>query len=168
MAAPANYDGSQMGNFLNSITYENYVWKTKYNELWQNFLTLTTENTRLTTLLNQYEAENQCMLNSVESELENNASQGVRKNIVLHLQNKNTELIKTILNKDTEIAALRKEIDFYKRNIPNSPPLLPPTPPVLPPNPHRDFPIPQNQSYLINKPHLMPQSHLMPQFSHPQ
>jgi len=161
MAAPANYDGSQMGNYLNSISYENYVWKTKYSELWQNFLALTTENTRLTTLLNQCELENQSMLNTVEGELENNASQGVRKNIVLHLQNKNTELIKTILSKDTEIATLRKEIDFHKHKIPNSPPLLPPNPP-------RDFQIPPNQSYLINKPHLMPLSHLMPQFSHPQ
>jgi len=116
---------SHMTNYLNNLGYENYIWKTKYNELWTNFLALIEENKRLQAELDQCNSkvQNQTELQSVQQMLESNAAAGNRNPLVEYLQKKNAELISIIIQKDAIIASLQK-------NIPNAP--------VVPiPNPHQ-------------------------------
>lgn len=116
---------NHMTNYLNNLGYENYIWKTKYNELWTNFLALMEENKRLQAELDQCNSkvQNQTELQSIQQMLESNAAAGNRNPLVEYLQKKNAELISIIIQKDAIIASLQK-------NIPNAP--------VVPiPNPHQ-------------------------------
>jgi len=116
---------SHMTNYLNNLGYENFIWKTKYNELWTNFLALMEENKRLQAELEQCNSkvQNQTELQSIQQMLESNAASGNRNPLVEYLQKKNAELISIIIQKDQIIAGLQK-------NIPNAP--------VIPiPNPHQ-------------------------------
>jgi hypothetical protein len=119
MAIQGSTDNTQLTNYLNNLGYENYVWKTKYNELWANYLSVLEENKRL-----QQELQNQTNLQSVETMLQNDAASGNRNPLIEFLQKKNAELISIILQKDAIIANLQK-------NIPNSPPPIFPTPPPV-------------------------------------
>lgn len=110
-------DNATLTNYLNSIGYENYVWKTKYNELWQNFLALMNENKRL-----QEELKQASTLQSIEQMLQNDAAAGNRNPLVELLQKKNAELMHVIIQKDAIIAN-------YQKNIPTNAPLHPPIPP---------------------------------------
>jgi len=114
---------SQMTNYLNNLGYENYVWKTKYNELWTNFLALLEENKRLQAEINDCNSkvQNQSSIQSVQQMLENEAAAGNRNPLIEYLQKKNAELISIIIEKDAIIAA-------YQRNIPNAPVMPPPNP----------------------------------------
>jgi predicted nucleic acid-binding Zn-ribbon protein len=116
---------SQMANYINNLGYENYVWKTKYNELWTNFLALMEENKRLQAEVNDCNSkvQNQSSIQSVQQMLENDAASGNRNPLIEYLQKKNAELISIIMEKDAIIAS-------YQKNIPNSPP--PSYPPKIP------------------------------------
>jgi predicted nuclease with TOPRIM domain len=123
--ATINGSDSHMTNYLNNLGYENYIWKTKYNELWTNFLALIEENKRLQAELNDCNSkvQNQTELQSIQQALESDAAAGNRNPLIEYLQKKNAELISIILQKDQIIASLQK-------NIPNAP--------VIPiPNPHQ-------------------------------
>jgi predicted nucleic acid-binding Zn-ribbon protein len=120
-------DNSQLTNYINNLGYENYIWKTKYNELWTNYLAAMAENKRLQDEINELKTklQNQTQLQSVEQMLQNDAASGNRNPLVEYLQKKNAELIEIIMKKDALIA------DF-QRNIPNSPPPFPKPPEVNP------------------------------------
>ena len=127
----ANFrDNSQMTNYLNNLGYENYIWKTKYNELWTNYLAAMAENKRLQEEINELnlKLQNQTQVQSVEQMLQNDAASGNRNPLVEYLQKKNAELIAIIMQKDAIIAE-------FQRNIPNAPPPIYPNPPPT-------FPIP--------------------------
>ena len=111
---------SQMTNYLNNLGYENYIWKTKYNELWTNYLAAMAENKRLQDEINELKTklQNQNELQSIEQMLQNDAASGNRNPLVEYLQKKNAELIAIIMQKDTIIAE-------FQRNIPNPPPTYP-------------------------------------------
>ena len=124
----ANFrDNSQMTNYLNNLGYENYIWKTKYNELWTNYLAVMAENKKLQDEINELKTklQNQTQLQSIEQMLQNDAASGNRNPLVEYLQKKNAELIAIIMQKDALIA------DFQK-NIPNAPPTYPKPPPTYP------------------------------------
>lgn len=120
---------SQMTNYLTNLGYENFIWKTKYNELWTNFLAVMEENKRLQAELNDCNTklQNQTEPQSIQQMLETNAAAGNRNPLIDYLQNKNAELISIIIQKDAIIAGLQK-------NIPNAPVMPPPNPhpPTLP------------------------------------
>lgn len=120
-------DNSQLTNYINNLGYENYIWKTKYNELWTNYLAAMAENKKLQDEINELKTklQNQTQLQSVEQMLQNDAASGNRNPLVEYLQKKNAELIEIIMKKDALIA------DF-QRNIPNAPPPFP-KPPVVNP-----------------------------------
>ena len=111
---------SQMTNYLNNLGYENYIWKTKYNELWTNYLAAMAENKRLQDEINELKTklQNQNELQSIEQMLQNDAASGNRNPLVEYLQKKNAELIAIIMQKDAIIAE-------FQRNIPNPPPTYP-------------------------------------------
>ena len=121
-------DNSQLTNYINNLGYENYIWKTKYNELWTNYLAAMAENKKLQDEINELKTklQNQTQLQSVEQMLQNDAASGNRNPLVEYLQKKNAELIEIIMKKDALIA------DF-QRNIPNAPPPIYPKPPVVNP-----------------------------------
>jgi len=125
-------DNTHLTNYLNNLGYENYIWKTKYNELWTNFLALIEENKRLQAELNDCNSkvQNQTELQSIQQMLEINAASGNRNPLIEYLQKKNAELISIIMEKDAIIAN-------YQKNIPNSPQA------IYPPNPHPSIPNPQ-------------------------
>ena len=116
---------SQMTNYLNNLGYENYIWKTKYNELWTNYLAAMAENKRLQDEINELKTklQNQNELQSIEQMLQNDAASGNRNPLVEYLQKKNAELIAIIMQKDALLAE-------YQKNIPNAPPTFP-KPPVV-------------------------------------
>jgi len=121
-------DNSQLTNYLNNLGYENYIWKTKYNELWTNYLAVMAENKKLQDEINELKTklQNQTQLQSIEQMLQNDAASGNRNPLVEYLQKKNAELIAIIMQKDALIA------DFQK-NITNSPPPTYPNPPATNP-----------------------------------
>lgn len=128
MANPVSADNTHLTNYLNNLGYENYIWKTKYNELWTNFLAVMEENKRLQSELNECTSklQNQTQVQSIQQMLESDAASGNRNPLIEYLQKKNAELIAIIIQKDAIIANLQK-------NIPNAPPpLYPPTPPMPP------------------------------------
>jgi len=114
---------SQLNSYLNNLGYENYIWKTKYNELWANFLAVTEENKKLQAELNETKEklQNQQETQSVQQMLETDAALGNRNPLVEYLQKKNAELISIIIQKEVIIASLQK-------NIPNAPVMPPPNP----------------------------------------
>lgn len=116
-------DTTQLTTYMNNLGYENFVWKTKYNELWQNFLAAMAENKRL------QEEITLLQTNPIEATLENNAASGNRISLTQLLQNKNAELVKNLISKNVEVAALQRELDIHKHKVPNSPPLKPTSPP---------------------------------------
>jgi len=120
MANPVSADNTHLTNYLNNLGYENYIWKTKYNELWQNFLAAMAENKRL------QEEITLLQTNPIEASLETNAATGNRISLTQLLQNKNAELVKNLISKNVEVAALQRELDIHKHKVPNSPPLHPP------------------------------------------
>jgi len=136
---PSSYmtDNTHLTNYLNNLGYENYVWKTKYNELWTNFLATLEENKRLQGELEQCNSklQNQNPAQSIEQMLQNQAATGERNPLIDYLQNKNAELIGIIIQKDAIIAS-------YQKNIPNAPPPFyppqypSPSPLMPPPNPN--------------------------------
>jgi len=121
-------DNSQLTNYINNLGYENYIWKTKYNELWTNYLAAMAENKKLQDEINELKTklQNQTQLQSIEQMLQNDAASGNRNPLVEYLQKKNAELIEIIMKKDALIA------DF-QRNIPNAPPPVYPKPGVTNP-----------------------------------
>jgi len=123
----ANGD-NQLTNYLNSLGYENYIWKTKYNELWTNYLGMIEETKKLQEQLTQCKStlQNHNTMDSIQNMLQNNAAAGNRNPIIELLQKKNAELISILLEKDAII-------EKFQRNIPNSPPPThPPRPPLIP------------------------------------
>ena len=71
-------------NFINGITYENYIWKDRYNNLWLNYLNLQNENYRLQIQLQD------CMntVSDTTVNTETTTEKNINNDIVLHLQNK--------------------------------------------------------------------------------
>jgi hypothetical protein len=115
-------DNKYMNNYLNGLTFENFYWKKRYNDLWQQFVYLQNENYRINTLLNEYNElnnisnENQTTYstnsttdNSINKELPNN------HNAITLLQNKNNELSKTIMQKTKENSLLQHELQKYRK-----------------------------------------------------
>jgi hypothetical protein len=123
-----NSTDNQLTSYLNNLSYENFVWKTKYNELWTNFLAVMEENKRLQAELNECTSklQNQSQIQSVQQMLESDAAAGNRNPLIEYLQKKNAELISIIIQKDAIIAS-------FQKNIPNAPPPLHPPAPPQPP-----------------------------------
>jgi len=128
MANPVSADNTHLTNYLNNLGYENYIWKTKYNELWTNFLAVMEENKRLQAELNECTSklQNQTQVQSIQQMLESDAVSGNRNPLIEYLQKKNAELIAIIIQKDAIISN-------FQKNIPNSPPPLHPPQPPMPP-----------------------------------
>ena len=114
-----DYDSKYLNNYLNGITYENAFWKSKYNNLWQQFLFLQNENYRLQNLLNEcYELNNLTLENisNYTTDNTNNTKNSNNNEIISHLQKKNNELLKNVMNKSKEIFILQAELEKHKVN----------------------------------------------------
>jgi vacuolar-type H+-ATPase subunit E/Vma4 len=120
----------QMTKYLNNLNYENYIWKTKYNELWQTYTQTLSDYNAVTEELKKCKSPNNYIDQNIENTMEENSLNGNRDKIIILLQNKNTELVKKIIEKDNEIAYLHKILLPDKGTIPSGPPLQPPKPPV--------------------------------------
>lgn len=120
------FDSKYLNNYLNGISYENVFWKTKYNELWHRFLYLQNENDRLKHRLHEcYELnnnvdENHSNYNDKTTDCSDNIIGNIKtvnnSEILSHLQNKNNELLKTIMDKSKEIYFLQGELEKHKLN----------------------------------------------------
>jgi len=108
------YDSKYLNNYLNGITYENAFWKIRYNELWHRFLYIQNENNRLYSLLNE------CYMGTTETtettetaetaETAETTENIQNRKILSHLQNKNNELMKNVMDKSKEIFMLQEEL----------------------------------------------------------
>jgi len=74
--------------YINTLIYENFILKNKYNELWQKYQVLQHE----------WNQSN----NNDDIIIENDPK------IISHLQTKISDLMKTIVKKNNEIAELKK------------------------------------------------------------
>lgn len=94
----SEFSGKNILNSLNLLMYENFIWKSKYNELWQTYQLLQNE---LDCMKSEY--------NNINNEFDMNGPENSSENpkIISHLQNKTSELIKTIMNKNKEITELK-------------------------------------------------------------
>ena len=95
-------------NGNNGLAYENHIWKTKYFELWNAFLSLMNENQRI-----------QLLFAELKTNMDN-TNPTENGNILQSLQNKNAELMKSVMNKTSEINELNRKIEKYK--LSNAPP----------------------------------------------
>ena len=97
-------------NFINGITYENYVWKDRYNNLWLNYINLQNEYFKL-----QYQLQ-ECMNATSDTTVntETTTEKNINNDMVLHLQNKNNELLKNLMNKSKENYFLLGELEKIK------------------------------------------------------
>ena len=114
---------SDRTNYINCLTYENSFWRSKYVELWNNYVILMNEKNRISSLLNDSCSQNIVKNDNSNEEFVNIGNENQENqdmNIITHLQNKNAELVNTVLNKTREINGLYREFKKYK--IPNSPP----------------------------------------------
>lgn len=120
-----DYDSKYLNTYLNGITYENAFWKSKYNNLWQQFLFLQNENYRLQNLLNEcYELNNLNLENisnytdntnnTTNNSITDNTKNSNNIEIISHLQKKNNELLKNVMNKSKEIFILQAELEKHK------------------------------------------------------
>ena len=112
-----------LNNYLNGVTYENAFWKIQYNELWNRFLYLQNENNRLYSLLNECYSNNpsDCSINNNITENVETAENTTEtteniqnREIISHLQNKNIQLINTVMDKSKEIFMLQGELEKHK------------------------------------------------------
>lgn len=121
------FDSKYLNNYMNGITYENAFWKSRYNNLWQQFIYLQNENYRLQNLLNEcYELNNLAVenhsnymdntINTTDNIISDNTKNSNNIEIISHLQKKNSELLKNVMNKSKEIFMLQGELDKYKTN----------------------------------------------------
>lgn len=120
------FDSKYLNNYMNGITYENAFWKSRYNNLWQQFIYLQNENYRLQNQLNEcYELNNLAYENhtnytdntiNTTDNTTNNTKNTNQNEIISHLQKKNSELLKNVMNKSKEIFMLQGELDKYKIN----------------------------------------------------
>ena len=126
-----------LNNYLNGVTYENAFWKIQYNELWNRFLYLQNENNRLYSLLNEcYRETTETTQNTENTEntettqttenttettenIQNRENTENRENIkiISHLQNKNIQLINTVMDKSKEIFMLQGELEKHRNGI---------------------------------------------------
>jgi hypothetical protein len=121
-----DYDSKYLNTYLNGITYENAFWKSRYNNLWQQFLFLQNENYRLQNLLNEcYELNNLNLENisnyttdntnnTTNNSITDNTKNSNNIEIISHLQKKNNELLKNVMNKSKEIFILQAELEKHK------------------------------------------------------
>jgi predicted RNase H-like nuclease (RuvC/YqgF family) len=105
-----------LNNYLNGVTYENAFWKIQYNELWNRFLYLQNENNRLYSLLNECYRENTETTQTAENTTETTENIQNRE-IISHLQNKNNQLINTVMDKSKEIFMLQGELEKHRNGI---------------------------------------------------
>ena len=120
-----------LNNYLNGVTYENAFWKIQYNELWNRFLYLQNENNRLYSLLNECYRETtqttqttentettQTTENTETTQTAENTTETTEniqnREIISHLQNKNNQLINTVMDKSKEIFMLQGELEKHK------------------------------------------------------
>jgi len=112
-----------LNNYLNGVTYENAFWKIQYNELWNRFLYLQNENNRLYSLLNECYRETtqttQTTENTETTQTAENTTETTEniqnREIISHLQNKNNQLINTVMDKSKEIFMLQGELEKHRQ-----------------------------------------------------
>jgi hypothetical protein len=124
------FESKYLNNYLNGITYENLFWKGRYNDLWNRFLYLQSENNRLQNLLNECYLDNtntkntkntnnfDCSDNITDNDNTTNTrnTRNTRNTeIISHLQNKNNELLKTVMDKSKEIFMLQGELEKHRQ-----------------------------------------------------
>ena len=110
-----------LNNYLNGVTYENAFWKIQYNELWNRFLYLQNENNRLYSLLNECYRETTQTTETTENTQTTQTTENTEtteniqnRKILSHLQNKNNQLINTVMDKSKEIFMLQGELEKHK------------------------------------------------------
>lgn len=124
------FESKYLNNYLNGITYENLFWKGRYNDLWNRFLYLQSENNRLQNLLNECYLDNtntkntnntnntinfDCSDNIIDNDNTTNTRNTTNTEIISHLQNKNNELLKTVMDKSKEIFMLQGELEKHRK-----------------------------------------------------
>jgi hypothetical protein len=124
------FESKYLNNYLNGITYENLFWKGRYNDLWNRFLYLQSENNRLQNLLNECYLDNTNTKNTKNTNnfdcsdniTDNDNTTNTRNTrntenteIISHLQNKNNELLKTVMDKSKEIFMLQGELEKHRQ-----------------------------------------------------
>ena len=124
------FESKYLNNYLNGITYENLFWKGRYNDLWNRFLYLQSENNRLQNLLNECYLDNTNTKNTKNTNnfdcsdniTDNDNTTNTRNTrntenteIISHLQNKNNELLKTVMDKSKEIFMLQGELGKHRQ-----------------------------------------------------
>ena len=108
------FDSKYLNTYLNGITYENAFWKSRFNDLWYRFLYLQNENQTLQNLLNECNSMNE---NTTENTTENTSDTTKNSNhseIISHLQKKNSELLKNLMDKSKDVFILQGELEKYK------------------------------------------------------
>jgi len=119
------FESKYWNNYLNGMTYENAFWKSRYNNLLQQFLLLQNENYRLQNLLNEcYDLNNLAFenhsnytdntINTIDNSVIDNTKNNNSNEIISHLQKKNNELLKNIMNKSKENFTLQAELEKWK------------------------------------------------------
>jgi len=119
------FESKYWNNYLNGMTYENAFWKSRYNNLLQQFLFLQNENYRLQNLLNEcYDLNNLAfenhsnytdnIINTTDNSVIDNTKNNNSNEIISHLQKKNNELLKNIMNKSKENFTLQAELEKWK------------------------------------------------------
>ena len=123
------FESKYLNNYLNGITYENLFWKGRYNDLWNRFVYLQNENNRLQNLLNECYLDNtntntkntnnyDCSDNIIENDNTTNTANTANTTnteIISHLQYKNNELLKTVMDKSKEIFILQGELEKHRQ-----------------------------------------------------
>jgi hypothetical protein len=124
------FESKYLNNYLNGITYENLFWKGRYNDLWNRFLYLQSENNRLQNLLNECYLDNTNTKNTKNTNnydcsdniTDNDNTTNTRNTrntenteIISHLQHKNNELLKTVMDKSKEIFMLQGELEKHRQ-----------------------------------------------------
>ena len=111
-----NNESSYYNNFMNSSSgYLNYYWKNKYMELYHHYVFLQHQIQKLNDQVNEYsQLHNLAVDNNTYFNSNNNYDSSVNKDAILsQLQNKNTDLTKTVMNKTKEINVFKEQLQKY-------------------------------------------------------
>ena len=110
-----NNDSNYYNNLMNSSAdFVNNYWKHKYMELYHQYVFLQHEIQKLNALVNEYSELNNLAVDNNNYFNSENDNSSVNKNVILsQLQNKNTDLTKTLMNKTKEINLLKEQLQKY-------------------------------------------------------
>lgn len=111
-----NNESSYYNNFMNSSSglWNNNYWRSKYMELYHHYVFLQHQIQKLNDQVNEYSQLHNLAVDNNTYFNSNNSDSSVNKDAILsQLQNKNTDLTKTVMNKTKEINLLKEQLQKY-------------------------------------------------------